>query len=214
VTHTLNLFAIVEESMSTRSLSLVTAVLVAALTPFALRAQTNTSPEPIRSGRFTLGGAFGGLSGAANLNPAGTADWRLGWVGSIDGTVWLHQNVGIRASGSWAQDSLRGAVITGRGKFNKFNYNADVVLRYPIEAGSATLTPYLLGGAGAISVHQLAASDTWTKFAGNFGAGLEYRFGAVGLRAEGRDYVYKFDRYGFNKTQHDIAWQGGLTLTF
>jgi len=207
-------FALVEDSMSKRSLSLVTAVLVAALTPVALRAQTSTAPEPIGSGRFTLGGTFGGLSGAANLNPAGTADWRLGWVGSLDGTVWLHRNVGIRASGSWAQDSIRGAALTGRGRFNKFNYNADLVLRYPMEAGSATFTPYLLGGAGAISVHQLAASDTWTKFAGNFGAGLEYRFGAVGLRAEGRDYVYKFDRYGFNKTQHDIAWQGGLTLTF
>jgi len=26
--------------------------------------------------------------------------------------------------------------------------------------------------------------------------------------------VYKFDRYGFDKTQHDIAWQGGVTLSF
>ncbi|PYP48159.1 MAG: hypothetical protein DMD50_01525 [Gemmatimonadetes bacterium] len=210
-------FLFVEEFMSTRSLSLVTAVLVGALTPPALRAQTSTtSPAPYHSwsDRFTLGGAFGGLSGAANLNTVGTADWRLGWIGSIDGTVWLHRNVGIRASGSWAQDSIRGAALTGRGKFNKFNYDADLVLRYPIEAGSATLTPYLLGGAGAISVHQLDASDTWSKFAGNFGAGLEYRFGRVGIRAEGRDFVYKFDRYGFDKTQHDIAWQGGLTLTF
>ena len=88
------------------------------------------------------------------------------------------------------------------------------MLRYPIQTGSATLSPYVLGGAGAISVHQLGASDTWSKFAGNFGAGLEYRFGSVGLRAEGRDFVYKFDRYGYNKTQHDIAWQGGLTLSF
>jgi len=203
--------------MSNRSLSLITAVLVAALTPPALRAQTSTtSPAPDQpwSNRFTLGGAFGGLSGAANLNPAGTAEWRLGWIGTIDGTVWLQRNVGIRASGSWAQDSLRGAAITGRGRFNKFTYDADLVLRYPIEAGSGTLTPYLLGGAGAISVHQLGASDTWSKFAGNFGAGLEYRFGSIGLRAEGRDFVYKFDRYGYNKTQHDIAWQGGLTLSF
>ena len=203
--------------MSKRSLSLVTAVLVAALTPLALRAQTSTAaPAAVHSwsDRVTLGGAFGGLSGATNLNPAGTADWRLGWIGSIDGTMWLRRHVGIRASGSWAQDSLRGAALTGRGKFNKFTYDADLVLRYPIESGSATLTPYLLGGAGAISVHQLEASDTWSKFAGNFGAGLEYRFGRIGIRAEGRDFVYKFDRYGFDKTQHDIAWQGGLTLTF
>src|SRR2546429_368152 len=139
--------------------------------------------------------------------------WRLG-SSSIDGTAWLNRNVGVRASGSWAQDSIRGTPLTGRGTFNKFTYDADLVLRYPIEAGSATLTPYLLGGAGAISVHQLGADSTWSKFAGNFGAGLEYRFGRVGVRAEGRDYVYTFDRYGFDKTQHDIAWQGGLTLSF
>ena len=205
--------------MLKRSLSQLTAALVVALAPTALRAQTNTaSPEPAGSwfDRFTLGGAFGGLSGAGDLNPAGTADWRLGWIGSVDGTVWLHRNVGIRASGSWAQDSLRGATLpgTGRGTFNKFTYDADLVLRYPIQTGSATLTPYLLGGAGAISVHQLGADGSWSKFAGNFGAGLEYRFGRVGVRAEGRDFVYKFDRYGFDKTQHDIAWQGGLTLSF
>ncbi|PYO79348.1 MAG: hypothetical protein DMD67_02965 [Gemmatimonadetes bacterium] len=88
------------------------------------------------------------------------------------------------------------------------------MLRYPIQAGSATFTPYVLGGAGAISVHQLASDSTWSKFAGNFGAGLEYRFGRVGVRAEGRDFIYTFDRYGFDKTQHDIAWQGGLTLSF
>jgi len=204
--------------MSRRSVSnLIVALGVALTAPLALRAQARTpSPEPISdwSDRFTLGGSFGGLSGAANLNSAGTADWRLGWIGSIDGTVWLQRNVGIRASGSWAQDSLRGAALPGRGKFNKFSYDAALVLRYPMQAGSATISPYVLGGAGAISVHQLGASDTWTKFAGNFGAGLEYRFGRIGLRAEGRDFVYKFDRFGFDKTQHDIAWQGGLTLAF
>src|SRR3989449_7499691 len=204
--------------MSRRFVSnLIVALGVASSAPLGLRAQTSpTSPEPVRSWSdgFTLGGAFGGLSGAANLNPAGTADWRLGWVGSIDGTVWLRRNVGIRASGSWAQDSLRGAALTGRGRFNKFTYDADVVLRYPLQAGSATVAPYVLGGLGAISVHQLESDSTWSKFAGNFGAGVEYRLGRVGIRAEGRDLVYKFDRYRFDKTQHDIAWQGGVTLSF
>jgi len=88
------------------------------------------------------------------------------------------------------------------------------VLRYPVAAGTGTFIPYLLGGAGAISVHQLDSDSTWTKFAGNFGAGLEYRFGRVGVRAEGRDFVYKFDRNGFDKTQHDVAWQGGVTVSF
>jgi opacity protein-like surface antigen len=190
---------------------------LAALGPAALAAQrsdiTPVSTGPT-SGRVTIGGAFGGLSSAANLNDIGTASWRLGWAASLDATGWLNDNVGIRASGSWAQDSLQGAALAGRARFNKFTYDADLVLRYPIHGTAGTLSPYLLGGVGAISVHQLDATDTWSKFAGNFGAGLEYRFGQFGVRAEGRDFVYNFDRYGFNKTQHDIAWQGGVTLTF
>ena len=208
--------------MLARFLAVPIAAALALAAPTALRSQIG-APSPSRAplgapgstaGRFTLAGAFGGLSGAANLNPAGTTDWRLGWIGSLDGTVWLESHVGLRASGSWAQDSIRNAAVTGRGKFNKFTYDADLVLRYPLAAGSGTLNPYLLGGVGAISVHQLGADSTWSKFAGNFGAGLEYRFGRVGIRAEGRDFVYTFDRYGFDKTQHDIAWQGGITLSF
>src|SRR2546426_60840 len=125
---------------------------LAAPPPPALGAQPGRgSPVHSWSDRFTLGGAFGGLWGAAILTPAGTADWRLGWIGSIDGTAWLNRNVGVRASGSWAQDSIRGAPLTGRSKFNKFTYDADLVLRYPIEAGAATLTPDLPGGAGGLN---------------------------------------------------------------
>jgi len=196
--------------MLKQSLSLAVTVAALAITPAALHAQ---STNPLAD-RFTVAVAFGGLSSAANLNPAGTADWRLGWAGSIDANYWILPRVGVRASGTWAQDSLRGGALSGRGKFNKFAYDADVVLRYPLAAGTGTVVPYVLGGAGAISVHQLGSDSTWTKFAGNVGAGVEYRFGRIGLRAEGRDYIYKFDRYGFDKTQHDIAWQGGVTVSF
>ena len=194
-----------------------TIALFGAAIPAALSAQATDVIRGVgrsSSGRVTVGGSFGGLSGAANLNDAGTADWRLGWAASVDATGWLNNYLGVRATGGWAQDSLRGAALTGRGKFNKFTYDADVVLRYPLQAGSATVAPYVLGGAGAISVHQIESDSTWSKFAGNFGAGLEYSFGRVGIRAEGRDFVYKFDRFGFDKTQHDIAWQGGVTLSF
>jgi outer membrane protein W len=179
------------------------------LAPAAASAQT--AP---RFDRVTVAGVFGGLSGAADLNDAGTADWRLGWAGAVNATYWFHDYVGVRAGAGWAQDSLRGATITGRGKFNKFTYDANLVARYPLGAGAGTFVPYVLAGAGAISVHQLESDSTWTNFAGNFGAGLEYRLGRVGVRAEARDYVYQFDRYGFDKTQHDIAWQGGVTLSF
>ena len=189
--------------MLKRSISLLAVALGLAFAPTALSGQN-----------VTLGGGFGGLSGVANLDQAGSADWRLGWAATLDGTYWLRRNVGVRASAGWAQDSVRGAPIAGRGKFNKFTYDADLVLSIARSSGPGTLTPYLLGGVGAISLHQLDSDSTFTKFAGNFGAGVEYRFGRWGIRAEGRDYVYRFDRLGFDRTQHDIAWQGGITASF
>ena len=210
--------------MLQRSVSLLAVVVAATVAPAALRAQASplATIAAHAAGRpnydqLTIAGAFGGLSGAAHLDQSGSTTWRLGWAGSADATLWLHQYVGVRASGSWAQDSLSNSAlvgISGRGTFNKFTYDGDLVLRYPLQAGSSTVVPYVLGGAGAVSIHQLGSTDTWTKFAGNFGAGLEYRFGRLGVRAEGRDYLYSFDRYGFDKTQHDIAWQGGVTVSF
>jgi hypothetical protein len=36
----------------------------------------------------------------------------------------------------------------------------------------------------------------------------------VGLQAEVRDVVSQFDHFGFDKTQHDLVYSGGLTLTY
>src|SRR2546422_489304 len=111
--------------MLKRSLSLATAALLAALAPAALRAQTGARPV---FDQVTVGGGFGGLSGAADADQAGANSWRLGWAASLDAPGWINDYVGIPATGGWAQDSL--------------------------------------------------------------------------------------DGYGFGKTQHDIAWQGGVTLSF
>lgn len=199
--------------MRTSSISRVVLLILGAVAPTALLAQAGFRPTYDRA---SVGAQFGGLSGAADLNDAGTADWRLGWAANADATLWLHRYVGVRASGTWAQDSIRGTApgVVGRRKFNKFFYDADAVLRYPTSTGSGTLIPYVVAGAGAVSIHQLGSDSTFTKFAGNFGGGLEYRFGRFGVRAEGRDYVYQFDRYGFDKTQHDIVWDGGITVSF
>jgi hypothetical protein len=192
-------------------------VLVALLltSPPSLLAQGSARPK---FDLVTLAGSFGGFSELANLNDAGTADWRIGWSAQADISVWLHQYVGLRASGSWAQDSIRGTVAAPgtRRKFNKFFYDAGLVLRYPVKLQSGTIIPYVLGGAGAVTLHRLESpsDEDFTKFAGNFGLGVEYRYQRIGVRLEGRDLVYRFDRYGFDKTQHGLAWNGGVTLSF
>ena len=186
------------------------ATLTLAVAPVALHAQENERPA---SDRYTVAGAFGGLSGPDRLNGAGAPDWRQGWAGSVDGTYWLGRNVGLRAGSTLAQDRARSATLNGA-TFNKLTYDADVVLRVPRPAGEGTVIPYVVAGAGGITIHHIGSGDSWSKPAGNAGAGVEYRFTRWGLRAEARDYVYQFDRYGYHQTQNQVAWQGGLTLSF
>lgn len=191
-------------------------VLLAAgvLAPTLLLAQGATRPA---FDRVTIGGRFGGLSGARGPDQADLTSWRLGWAASADVTVWLHEYVGLRANGTWGQGSIQGTApaMSGRRKLNKFSYDGGVVLRYPAGVGStAWVIPYVFGGAGAVSIHQLDSDDTFTKFAGTFGLGLEYRIKRIGFKAEGRDVIYQLDRWGFDRTQHDIVWDGGITVSF
>src|SRR2546426_2526267 len=109
-----------------------TVALFAAVTPAALSAQATDLVRGVgrsSSGRVTVGGSFGGLSGAANLNDAGTADWRIGWAASVDATAWLTNNLGVRATGGLAPDNLRRAALPRRGGVNKVTYTAPLVLR-------------------------------------------------------------------------------------
>ncbi|HSL70274.1 MAG TPA: hypothetical protein VK864_08515, partial [Longimicrobiales bacterium] len=83
--------------------------------------------------------------------------------------------------------------------------------RLPLSAGQ--WFPYVVAGAGG-KTYDFDLNDRETDFAGNFGGGIEYRFARWGIQAEVRDVVSKFERFGVNETQHDIAWTAGLTLSF
>lgn len=55
--------------------------------------------------------------------------------------------------------------------------------------------------------------DSFTKFAGKGGLGVEYVIPRtnVGIFAQGTSYLYKYDRNGFDKNQVDILWTAGLS---
>src|SRR5438309_11273882 len=95
--------------MLNRSISLLSVALVLAASPLALNAQTSLAlssrSRPVYDA-VTVAGAFGGLSGAADLNQAGTADWRLGWAATLAATGGLNDYVGVRACGGMALDSI------------------------------------------------------------------------------------------------------------
>ena len=88
------------------------------------------------------------------------------------------------------------------------------VIRQNMARPFRDLIPYVVAGAGAVTVHPIGSGTSWSKPAGNVGAGVEYRFDRFGVRAEARDVMYKFDRFGYDHTQNQVAWQGGVTLSF
>jgi len=95
---------------------------------------------------------------------------------------------------------------------NHYFYGGDVQLRYPTTSGFA---PYLLVGAGAVTIDNAdnGALASFTKFAGKGGLGVEYvpPGSKVGFFAQGSSYLYNYDRDGFDKTQVDLLWTGGLS---
>ena len=166
---------------------------------------------PLQAQRVTLGVNFGGSSAGSDLSTS--SDWKSGWSAGGNLTYRLSSRFGLRADANVAQNDLGGtAIVPGEGRFNKISYVADAVWQRE-EMPDTKILPYVLAGVGAVRVHDKGTDSTFSRFAGNVGLGLGYRLGGrVGLRAEGRSLIYKFDRFGYSKTDNDLLWQAGLTL--
>lgn len=182
----------------------------------ALHAQTPAPLGGAGNDIVTINAYGGGFSPATDLT---TSNSRFRNSGTVGGTVtlWAHPNVGIRGNllyartdaGSGAPDALAGE------RPNVWAYSGDLVLRMPFAArnGRDTWFPYVVGGLGG-KTYEFDTLDTETDFAGSFGAGLEYRFGPWGVHAEVRDIVTSFDRFGAEKTLHDVVWTAGIGWSF
>ena len=164
---------------------------------------------PLSAQRVTLGANVGGSSANADL---GTTSWKSGWSADANLLYRLSGRFGLRADANFAQNDLSGsASIPGEQRFNKVSYIANGVWQRA-ELPGAKLLPYALVGVGAVRVHDKGSDSSFTRFASNLGLGVGYSLGRLGLRAEGRDLIYKFDRFGYSKTQNDLLWQAGLTV--
>jgi len=166
--------------------------------------------------------AFGGGLFSTSALGGGTEFENTGTLGG-NVTFWATHNLGVRANVLWSPPDIRsdrvginGPPLVGEDP-NVWHYSGDVVLRLPLPAtANISFFPYLLGGLGA-KTYDFETLGTETDFAGNFGAGLEFRFGETGrwgINTEIRDFVSNFDRAGFDRTLHDVVWTGGLTLNF
>jgi hypothetical protein len=164
---------------------------------------------------LTIGAYGGGFSPAADL----TSNSGFGNSGTGGGTLtlWVHPNVGVRGNVLFARTEIGSGApegLTGE-KPNIWAYSGDLVLRLPFDVlnGRDSWFPYLAGGIGG-KTYAFDNLNDETDFAGNFGAGVEYRLARWGVQAEVRDIVTSFERFGVNKTQHDVVWTAGITRSF
>lgn len=174
-----------------------------AATPLAAQQQQ------MQEKRWMLGANFGGSSATSDFSS--NVNWQTGWSAGANATYRFKPKIGLRADANFAQNDLSGSSgVPGTAQFDKTALMGDVVYQTPMAMKS--LAPYALAGIGAVKVSDKGADSSFTNFGGNLGLGVGYKLGRWGLRAEGRDVIYKFDHFGYNKTQNDLLWQAGVTL--
>ena len=164
---------------------------------------------PLSAQRVTLGANFGGSSAASDLTSS--TDWKGGWSAAATLGYRLSQRFGLRGDATWAQNDLNGTGSSTAQEIKKNSFIANGIWQREETPGTKVL-PYVLAGLGAIKVRDKASDSSFTKFATNLGAGLGYVMGRVSLRAEMKDLIYKFDEFGYDKTQNDLLWQAGFTV--
>lgn len=175
-------------------------------------AQTRVeSPQEL----YTFSLYAGGFSPTAKLGAG-----EFGQAGTVGGTagVLLGRYAGARINVMFTNTHVQGSPVSSFAfdDPNVWLYDADLLLRLPMETETGRFTPYLVGGVGT-KLYRFDTLGDERNLAGNFGAGLEYRLPGQsywGLSVEVRDFVSRFQRSYVDDTQNDVVWTGGLTLTF
>jgi opacity protein-like surface antigen len=189
---------------------LTAALLVSLLTPGI--AQGQDDGRTIHQSTLIIFANGGGNSALTDLNDAGSASLETGWTAGGGVGLQLNRYVAVRGTFDYAQSDGEGTSALSGQSLNRYFYGGDVQLRYPTASGIA---PYVILGAGAVTIDNPdnVTFDRFTKFAGKGGLGLEYVLpqSNVGFFAQATTYVYDFDRNGFDKTQIDVLWTGGLS---
>ena len=161
----------------------------------------------------------GGFSPLAHLDKPGNVDFKTGYNVGGGLAYQFNRHVALRGNFTFARaegrDISGGLTSIGGTKFNRFLYDADVQFRAPLAGGA---TPYLFVGGGGVTIKPdvTPSQASFTKGAGKVGVGINYQIprSNLGLYVEGTGWLYKWDRYGFDKTQFDTTWSGGLSYRF
>jgi hypothetical protein len=174
-------------------------------------------PALAQDHKVSLFGLGGGFNGVTSLDNRSSADFKsTGYnVGGGLG-VRLHRYVSLRGNFTYARNELQLNSRNTGNRLNRYYYDAALQLQYPV---SANFEPYIFAGGGAVTLDPAGTSGgNKTKGTGTFGLGFNYAIprSPFGVFAQGQSWLYKLDGLngqlaGFNKTQFEIAWSGGLS---
>jgi hypothetical protein len=161
----------------------------------------------------------GGLNALGNLDVANNVDFKTGFnVGGSVGYL-FNRFVAVRGNVTFARADARDAILRagsiGGTTFNRYYYDVDFQVRAPLGGG---VTPYLSVGGGGVTVKPDVAPNqpAFTKGAGKVSAGLSFEIphSNAAIHVEGTSRIYQWDQLGFNKTQVDLTWSGGVSYRF
>jgi hypothetical protein len=134
---------------------------------YASKEYKSPAPEPCFQEQELQLDVFGSYSGTKDNGIVGD-----GFGGGVGVNYFFMRNLGISVSGN---------VYEGTADHEVWNFDADLVLRFPID--DICVAPYILGGGGILT-------DGTTVGTWNAGLGLEWRASqSFGVFAEGR-YIW------------------------
>jgi hypothetical protein len=189
---------------------MILSVAAAATLALAVPAYAQSSGSSDKGAVISVQG--GGLTSVADLNDAKTAKFKTGF--NLGGSLgWdINSIVSVRGTYTYGRSDTDGTAFpAGFGKnANRQFYGAELKLSAP-----GPISPYLLVGGGGATI-KVDGQSSFTKPAGKAGVGLAIDIpnSPVSVFAEGTGWAYKFDQFGFDKTQFDLAWSAGLAVRF
>ncbi|HEY6109324.1 MAG TPA: outer membrane beta-barrel protein [Gemmatimonadales bacterium] len=124
----------------------------------------------------------------------------------------LNQYVAVHTDFTFTRNPTQGSASFAGADVNRFYYGAHVEARYPLSIG---VSPFVFGGAGAVSVDQLGLDQfkPFTRPALMYGGGLFYAIPRTRIEAFGevKGLTYRWNAAGFHRTMFDVTYSLGAS---
>lgn len=154
----------------------------------------------------------GGADHLADLRSSPTVWFMPGYDLGASVGLQLNEHVALHTDFTFTRNPTQGTAAFAGADVNRFYYGAHVEARYPLSIG---VSPFVFGGAGAVSVDQLGLDQfkPFTRPALMYGGGLFYAIPRSRIEAFGevKGLTYRWNAAGFHRTMLDVTYSIGAS---